>query len=99
MIKEALLKKLNTEDLEILLGYRQVNIDRANRVMPRIDRKMVDSPNWKAICPKSGCELTLDIIKEELQAYLEEAEEDVQQLNKHLERLAPPKSCQMELGL
>ena len=85
MIKDSFLRKLAPEQVEVMLQERQEFAAKARRVLPRIDWKMVTHPNWRATCPKSGCELTLDILKEELQAYLEEAEEEIKQLERVLE--------------
>lgn len=95
MIKESYLRKLTPNDIIVLLVERREFAAKARRVLPRIDWKMVTYPNWKATCPKSGCELTLDNIKDELQSWLEETEEEIEQLNKHLK----PTNKQMELGL
>ena len=84
MIKDSLLRKLAPEHAQSILQERQEFAEKARRVLPRIDWKMVTHPDWRVTCPKSGCELTLDIIKEELQAYLEEAEEEIGQLEKIL---------------
>ena len=85
MIKDSFLRKLSPEYAAALLQERQEFTDKARRALPRISAKKAKYPGWRAICPKSGGELTLDIINEELLSWLEEAEEEIKQLSKHLE--------------
>ena len=95
MFKDSFLKKINTEHASELLQERQERIDKARRALPRIAWKRITHPNWKATCPKSGCELTLAIIKDELMAYLEEAEGEIDQLEKHL-KISEPRTNMSE---
>ncbi len=100
MLKDSFLRELTPEYASELLQERQEFTDKSRRALPRILAKKIKSPGWRAICPKSGCSLTLDIIKEELQAYLEEAEEEIEQLNKHLEsKFSKPVVKQLELKI
>ena len=105
MIQQKFLNSLMKEQILDYIEDHQGFINKAKRGLPFIEAKMIKYPNWKATCPKSGEPLTLDIIKEELQAYLEESEEELKQLQGHLEKLATPVKVkgagpvQMELGI
>ncbi len=90
MLKDSFLRELTPEYASELLQERQEFTDKSRRALPRIIAKKAKYPNWWATCPKSGCLLTLDDIKEELQAYLEEAEEEIVQLEKHLNPTVSP---------
>jgi hypothetical protein len=90
MIKETYIKHLSHEESIVAISDRYVFIDKAKRGLQHIDKKTIDYPNWKATCPKTDMPLTLPDIKEELQAYLEDAEDEVNQLNLHIEKLVAP---------
>ncbi len=92
MILPKYLNSLNKEQTLDQIEDRQGFIAKAKRGLPLIEAKMIKYPGWHATCPKSGEPLTLDIIQDELQAYLEVAEEELPQFEGHLVKLEVPNS-------
>lgn len=82
---------MTAEQAAARLAEEQAFSVKSRRVLPRIEAKKQQYPGWHAVCPKSGCDLTLADIEDELRAYLEESEEEAQQLVKHLEKLGAGK--------
>ncbi len=95
MLKESFLQRITPEHVQALLQERQDGARRCRRALPLIDAKMICYPDWSGTCPKTGMLLTLQDIKEETQAWLEESEEEIEQLRRHL----GPEVKQLELGL
>lgn len=90
MFTQSFVNKLTREHALALLSERETDAARARRGLPLIDKKMADYPNWKGTCPKSGMPLTLQDIKDELREWLEESEDEIKQLNQHIEKIVPP---------
>lgn len=97
MFNESFIRKLTPDHASALLQEREDDAAKCRRILPRLDWKMVTCPDWHATRPKSGCDLTLAILKEEWQEFLEESEEEVEQLEKHIGATGSHLNKQMEL--